>query len=78
MHRALSARYSEADDRQQADSAYAERCARCFTLLSDLDAATLFAESLMDLQPWNYWTRTAFRTMARSDRGAPTCPGREP
>ena len=27
------------------------------TLPGDLDAATLFAESLMDLRPWNYWTR---------------------
>ncbi|MFZ5876435.1 MAG: hypothetical protein ACOYXU_08505 [Nitrospirota bacterium] len=25
-------------------------------LPSDADAATLFAESLMDLQPWDYWT----------------------
>ena len=24
---------------------------------ADLDARTLFAESLMDLRPWNYWTR---------------------
>jgi tetratricopeptide (TPR) repeat protein len=23
----------------------------------DLDAATLYAEALMDLRPWNYWTR---------------------
>ena len=23
----------------------------------DLDAATLYAESVMDLRPWNYWTR---------------------
>jgi len=23
----------------------------------DLDAATLYAESLMDLRPWDYWTR---------------------
>ncbi|HEU4390247.1 MAG TPA: hypothetical protein VFV34_20765, partial [Blastocatellia bacterium] len=23
----------------------------------DLDAATLFAESIMDLNPWNFWTR---------------------
>jgi tetratricopeptide (TPR) repeat protein len=25
----------------------------------DLDAATLFAESLMDLSPWDYWTKDA-------------------
>ena len=23
----------------------------------DLDAHTLYAEALMDLRPWNYWTR---------------------
>ncbi len=56
---ALSARYTgKADDRQQADRAYAEEMrALQRTLPGDLDAATLFAESLMDLRPWNYWTR---------------------
>ena len=56
---ALSARYTgKADDRQQADRAYAEKMrALQRTLPGDLDAATLFAESLMDLRPWNYWTR---------------------
>jgi hypothetical protein len=24
---------------------------------ADLDAAALYAEALMDLRPWNYWTR---------------------
>ena len=56
---ALTARYTgKADDRQQADRAYAEKMrALQRTLPGDLDAATLFAESLMDLRPWNYWTR---------------------
>ena len=27
------------------------------TFPDDLDARTLYAESLMDLRPWNYWTR---------------------
>ena len=56
---ALGARYTgKADDRQQADRAYAEKMrALQRTLPGDLDAATLFAESLMDLRPWNYWTR---------------------
>jgi tetratricopeptide (TPR) repeat protein len=27
------------------------------TYPDDLDAATLYAESVMDLRPWNYWTR---------------------
>jgi tetratricopeptide (TPR) repeat protein len=56
---ALSTRYTgKADDRKQADRAYAEamrRLQRAYP--GDLDAATLFAESLMDLRPWNYWTR---------------------
>jgi tetratricopeptide (TPR) repeat protein len=56
---ALSARYTgQPADRQRADSAYAEAMRgvqRRFP--ADLDAATLFAESLMDLRPWNYWTR---------------------
>ncbi len=34
------------------------RCARSAKKYPrDLDAATIFAESLMDLRPWNYWTR---------------------
>jgi tetratricopeptide (TPR) repeat protein len=56
---ALTARYTgKPDDRQRADRAYADamRTLRR-TLPRDLDAATLYAESLMDLRPWNYWTR---------------------
>ncbi|MEX0914572.1 MAG: hypothetical protein WDZ60_01660, partial [Wenzhouxiangellaceae bacterium] len=55
---ALSARYAEnpPDDRTALDRAYAEAMA---TLVGqypdDLDAATLYAESLMNLQPWSYW-----------------------
>jgi tetratricopeptide (TPR) repeat protein len=56
---ALRPRYTgRAEDRKQADGAYAEamrRLSRAFP--GDLDAATLFAEALMDLRPWNYWTR---------------------
>jgi tetratricopeptide (TPR) repeat protein len=56
---ALSARYTgKAEDRQPADRAYAEKMRALHrTLPRDLDAATLFAESLMDLRPWSYWTR---------------------
>jgi tetratricopeptide (TPR) repeat protein len=56
---ALSVRYTgKAEDRGRADRAYAEamqKLSRQFP--RDLDAGTLYAESLMDLRPWNYWTR---------------------
>jgi tetratricopeptide (TPR) repeat protein len=56
---ALSARYTgKPEDRQRADRAYADAMRKVHkTLPRDLDAATLFAESLMDLRPWNYWSR---------------------
>ena len=52
----------------------------------DLDAATLYAESLMDLHPWKLWTPTAqpardtVRSCACSSRccGATRAPRREP
>ena len=57
---ALATRYSKEakPDRNALDRAFAE----AMRLLGerypdDLDAATLYAESLMDLRPWNYWTR---------------------
>ena len=56
---ALAKRYTgKAEDRQAADRAFAEAM-RGVTKKhpKDLDAATIFAESLMDLRPWNYWTR---------------------
>jgi predicted Zn-dependent protease len=56
---ALAARYtSKPEDRARADRAYAdamERLVQAFP--DDLDARTLYAEALMDLRPWNYWTR---------------------
>lgn len=56
---ALSQRYSEqADaDRKRLDEAYAtamRELAKKYP--SDLDAAALFAESMMDLRPWELWT----------------------
>ncbi len=56
--RALSHRYAAdpPEDRSGLDRAYAQamrELARAYP--DDLDAATLFAESLMDLVPWNYW-----------------------
>ncbi len=56
---ALAARYSgRPEDRQARDRAYADAMRRLHQRYpDDLDIATLFAESLMDLRPWNYWTR---------------------
>lgn len=58
--RALAVRYAATPpkDRSKLDRAYAQAMrdvVRRFP--NDLDAATLYAESLMDLNPWNYWTR---------------------
>jgi tetratricopeptide (TPR) repeat protein len=55
---ALSARYAEhpGEDRAPLDRAYADAMAALVQKHpDDLDAATLYAESLMDLQPWDYW-----------------------
>jgi tetratricopeptide (TPR) repeat protein len=57
--RALAARYAKVapEDRSPLDRAYAEAMRDVVRRHpQDLDAATLFAESLMDLSPWNYWT----------------------
>jgi len=56
---ALAKRYSESPeaDRKSLDAAYAasmRELARQYP--DDLDAAVLFAESLMDLRPWDLWT----------------------
>ncbi len=56
---ALSMRYSgdSAADRKALDRAYADAMrglAKRYP--DDLDAATLFAESMMDLRPWSLWT----------------------
>lgn len=55
---ALAQRY-EADpptDRAKLDMAYAHAMGSVVKRYpKDLDAATLYAESLMDLRPWNYW-----------------------
>jgi tetratricopeptide (TPR) repeat protein len=57
---ALSARYAAAPPANRAplDSAYAKAMADVVRRYpDDLDAATLYAESLMDLRPWNYWAK---------------------
>ena len=56
---AISRRYAAqpVDNRAGLDSAYAGAMKDVASKYpDDLDAATLYAESLMDLQPWNYWT----------------------
>ncbi len=57
---ALSRRYSgEAQaDRGVLDRAYADAMRALHNRYpDDLDAATLYAEALMDLRPWDYWMR---------------------
>jgi tetratricopeptide (TPR) repeat protein len=56
---ALAKRYTgKAEDRQKADRAFADAMRALHRKYpADLDAATLFAEALMDLRPWTYWTR---------------------
>jgi len=57
--RALAARYA-ADpphNRADLDAAYARQMGDVVRQYpDDLEAATLYAQSLMDLSPWNYWT----------------------
>jgi tetratricopeptide (TPR) repeat protein len=57
--KALATRYSiEAGaDLQALDKAYSEAMRKVVEKYpDDLDAATLYAESLMDLKPWQYWS----------------------
>ena len=56
---ALAARYTgKPEDRRKADRAYANAMRELATRYpNDNDARTLYAEALMDLRPWNYWTR---------------------
>ncbi len=58
--RALSARYiaTPRTERAALDAAYASAMRTLVRRYpNDLDAATLYAESRMDLRPWRYWTR---------------------
>lgn len=56
---ALSERYSGiAADRKPRDAAYAAAMRKLHeSFPDDLDAAALYAESMMDLRPWGYWSR---------------------
>ena len=85
--RALARRYSAnpPTNRAQLDSAYSRAMAEVVKRYpGDLDAATLYAESLMDLRPWNYWkkngdpypgTRTIVAQLERVIKGNPNHPG---
>ncbi len=57
---AVAARYS-ADcpaDRKHLDEAYAAAMRQRYSMdINDADIGTLYAEALMDLQPWDYWAR---------------------
>ncbi len=57
---ALAVRYTGviSSERSKNDIAYAKAMKELHEKFpDDLDAATLYAESLMDLRPWDYWTR---------------------
>ena len=59
---ALANRYAAEppEDRSDLDQAYADAMRGLYQAdPSDIDAAVLFAESLMDLYPWNYWDEKA-------------------
>ena len=56
---ALGARYAQdqPEDRSPLDQAYADAMRKVHLAYpNDPDAATLFAEALMDLRPWDLWT----------------------
>ena len=57
---ALAKRYTDVplEDRNSLDRAYADAMREVVRQYpEDLDAATIFAEALMDTIPWNYWTQ---------------------
>ena len=58
--KALSTRYvrEAVEDRSSLDRAYADAMKEVAqTYPDDLDAATIYAEALMDTMPWDYWTK---------------------
>jgi tetratricopeptide (TPR) repeat protein len=56
---ALAERYTGSpEDRAERDAAYAAAMTRLSERYpDDLDAAVLYVESMMDLRPWDYWSR---------------------
>lgn len=62
---ALAQRYADPapEDRKPLDAAYADAMAKVVRdFPDDDDAATLYAEALMDLTPWAYWTAEGQQT----------------
>src|SRR5262245_15977525 len=62
---ALSARYAnpQPEDRAPLDRAYADAMRKVWQKHpTDADVGVLFAESLMDLAPWNQWTKEGQQT----------------
>ena len=62
---ALALRYADPapEDRKPLDAAYAQAMAKVAARFpADDDAATLYAEALMDLTPWSYWTAEGQQT----------------
>ncbi len=60
MIEALAARFTDdpSADRAPLDQAYADAMAKLYEKYpTDNDIATLYAASLMNVTPWNYWTR---------------------
>ncbi len=67
---ALSARYGQAEqaDRTALDKAYADAMQQVAGSYPDDDQiAVLYAESLMDLQPWDYWEAAGAQPKGRTD-----------
>jgi tetratricopeptide (TPR) repeat protein len=85
--KALAVRYSIAPDakREALDAAYAEAMGKIAAEHpKDADAATLYAEAMMDQQPWDYWTSDGqpkghaleiVATLERALEGNPDHPG---
>lgn len=62
---ALRLRYADPapEDRKPLDAAYADAMGKVVARFADDDdAATLYAEALMDLTPWSYWTAEGQQT----------------
>ena len=72
---ALAARYTgKPEDRAAADRAYAAAMQKLTQQFpDDLDARTLYAESLMDLRPWGYFTRDGQLHEESTARERPRC-----
>jgi tetratricopeptide (TPR) repeat protein len=67
---ALAKRYSAkpVSDRSPLDQAYANAMRQVAQRYpNDMDAATLFAEALMNLTPWNFWTKAGQPTTYTSE-----------